>query len=310
MHSRMALQGLVVFLLAVPAAGVCADEWYESYEKGRVALSQNQFAEAAQYLTDAIEQKPESKANARTYGMVFIDYFPYLYRGIARARLGQAGLAKQDFETEDRAGEVYEAERDTRAGPLLRQQLEGLKSVAANKEEPQPVSSPPESATDDASLVVKAPDTRIAAQTAEDTLFAQAVEDLRRGQMLSAKRAFANLQRRRRTFPGFNTHIQTIQAQEREIRRGIKAYLSGQYQKAVDVLTPVAERAMDVPDVHAFLGSSYAALYFLSGEDATSLRDRAREAFGRARSADTAFRLDSSLVSPRIREVYESVPQP
>ena len=310
MHSRMAFPGLVVFLIAVPAAGVSADEWYESYEKGRVALSQNQFAEAAQYLTDAIEQKPESKANARTYGMVFIDYFPYLYRGIARARLGQAGLAKQDFETEDRAGEVYEGERDTRAGPLLRRQLEDLKGVAANKENAQPVSSPPKSAADDASLVGNTPDTHVAASTAEDTLFAQAVEDLRRGQMLRAKKAFANLQRRRRTFPGFNTHIQTIQAQEREIRRGIKAYLSGQYQKAVDVLTPVAARAADVPDVHAFLGSSYAALYFLSGEDASSLRDRAREAFGRAKSADTAFRLDSSLVSPRIREVYESVPQP
>ena len=310
MHSRMSIPGLVVFLLVVPAAGLCADEWYESYEKGRVALSQNQFAEAAQYLTEAIEQKAESKANARTYGMVFIDYFPYLYRGIARARLGQAGLAKQDFETEDKAGEVYEAERDTRAGPLLRQQMEGLKSVAANKQDPQPVSSPPQSATDDASLVGNTADTHVAAPTAEDTLFSQAVEDLRRGQMLRAKRAFANLQRRRRTFPGFNTHIQTIQAQEREIRRGIKAYLSGQYQKAVDVLTPVAARAVDVPDVHAFLGSSYAALYFLSGEDATSLRDRAREAFGRARSADTAFHLDSSLVSPRIREVYESVLQP
>lgn len=310
MHSRMVISGLALFLFAVPPSGVYADEWYESYEKGRVALSQNQFAEAAQHLTNAIEQKPESKANARTYGMVFIDYFPYLYRGIARARLGQTALAKQDFETEDRAGEAYEAERDTRAGPMLRRQMEILKGVAAEHDDQQPVSSPPASGEADASRVVKTPDTQMAGPTADDSLFAQAVADLRRGQLLRAKRVFTELQRRRRTYPGFATHIQTIQSQERELRRGIKAFLSGQYQKAVDVLTPIATSAADVPNVHAFLGCSYAALYFLSGEDAPPLRDHAREAFLRARSIDATFQLDSSLVSPRIREVYESVSQP
>ncbi len=122
---------LVVLVVLVPDAR--ADRWFESYEKGRVALQSEQNDDAVRYLTEAIDQKPESKANARTYGTHFIDYFPYVYRGIAYARLGRTALALRDFQAEQAAGEADQGARDTRAAMLLRQHLRELTPPAAAK---------------------------------------------------------------------------------------------------------------------------------------------------------------------------------
>ncbi len=93
-----------LFLLsASPAIGAT---WYESYEKAEEALREEKWGEAVAHLNGALEQKPNSSANARTYGMRFIQYFPYLRLGVAYFHLGQADAALQAFETEERQKEI------------------------------------------------------------------------------------------------------------------------------------------------------------------------------------------------------------
>ncbi len=94
----------MLFLLSASAA--YGETWYESYEKAEEALRRERWSEAVAHLNGALEQKPNSSANARTYGMRFVDYFPYLKLGVAYFHLGQADAALQAFETEQRQKEI------------------------------------------------------------------------------------------------------------------------------------------------------------------------------------------------------------
>ena len=99
------------FWLAVAMAGALssslyADEWYESYHKAEEALAREEWNSAVRELNAAIERAPTSSANARTYGMRFIHYYPYLQLGIAYSHLDQPAAALQAFETEQRQGEI------------------------------------------------------------------------------------------------------------------------------------------------------------------------------------------------------------
>ncbi|MCI0699299.1 hypothetical protein L0337_45765 [candidate division KSB1 bacterium] len=98
-------------------------EWHVSYERAKAAVKKQQWELAVAILNAAIAEKPESKANAKTYGLHFIDYFPYLYRGMALYHLGQYAQARQDLEKEERAGEVRNARDDRAAAGDLQRYL-------------------------------------------------------------------------------------------------------------------------------------------------------------------------------------------
>ena len=61
-------------------------------------------------LTGSAKEKPN--ANARTYGMQFIDYIPYFYRGVAYYQTGELDKAKADLETSQSFGEIQKTSRD------------------------------------------------------------------------------------------------------------------------------------------------------------------------------------------------------
>jgi len=301
-------QAVMALSLLVSFVEARADRWFESYEKGRVALNAGQHADAIRYLSEAIEQKPESKASARTYGVNFIDYFPYLYRGIAYVRVGKIALALRDLQAEERAGEVEFAKRDTRAQVLLRQQLEKCKNLASAGEKPRSTINAPK---DTATVAANPSDLRTPARTATDTLFDRAVAELGRGQLVGAQRLFNEVERFNRHYPGLEEHLRTIRTREMEIKRGIGAFLRGEYQTAIDVLSPAAAGAADVAQAHAFLGCSYTALFLLTGEEEESaLYEQAQKAFRSVKGIDARYQLDQKVISPVIRKVYESVQQP
>ena len=102
---------LVLVLLALVASPAAAETWYESFHKAEEALANEQWGDAVRHLNVALEAKPESSAQERTYGLRFVDYFPYLKLGIAYYHLGQLDAAEQAFETERRqAARDYFAE--------------------------------------------------------------------------------------------------------------------------------------------------------------------------------------------------------
>ncbi len=117
-----------VALLSAACAAPLRGQWYKSYQDGLDAIHSQQWQEAVTKLNDAIADKPESKARARTYGLMnFVDYFPYVYRGLAYYRLGNEQKALEDFEKEDTQGEVRRGSDDRDAAKILSDNLALLK---------------------------------------------------------------------------------------------------------------------------------------------------------------------------------------
>lgn len=133
-RNRLILVAILLVALRPPAL---AQEWYVSYGKGLEAFRRQQWQEAVSALNDAIGEKSESKAKAKTYGMQFIDYFPYVYRGVAYYKLGDREKAQADLEKAEGEGVVGNAREDDNAPRLLREYLDLVrkKSPAAA---PQP----------------------------------------------------------------------------------------------------------------------------------------------------------------------------
>jgi tetratricopeptide (TPR) repeat protein len=93
---------LIIFIsgLLISQAAFAAI-WYESYGKAEKSLRDKQWAEAVRYLNEAIALKSDSNANARTYGVNFIPYFPYLKLGTAYYYMGQLEAASQALDREE-----------------------------------------------------------------------------------------------------------------------------------------------------------------------------------------------------------------
>ncbi len=109
-----------VLTLADP---VFADLWYEHYAAAEKALSEAKWSAAIDELNNALEKKGDPGARARTYGMKFTAYFPYLKLGIAYYELGRIDAALQAFETEERLGAIAQSAPD-------RAELERYRSLA------------------------------------------------------------------------------------------------------------------------------------------------------------------------------------
>jgi tetratricopeptide (TPR) repeat protein len=133
---------LLIFLLLVPSGLVLA-QWYVSYEDGRKAAMEKggDLQKALALLTDAINDQSDSKANKRMTSLQYIDYFPYLYRGIAYYKLGELDKARADLNKEKDDGAINDAERDKGAPALLAQYLEILQKPAPQtaQQKPPPV---------------------------------------------------------------------------------------------------------------------------------------------------------------------------
>ena len=108
----IALLILCVVLVFLFARSASAETWFEAYHKAEEALTDEHWSEAIRHLNNALEQKPDSSMQVRTYGMRFISYFPFLKLGVAYYHLGQADAALQAFETEERQGEILGSEKD------------------------------------------------------------------------------------------------------------------------------------------------------------------------------------------------------
>lgn len=144
--TKLRLHILLLFLL-VPGALLRAQEWYESYGEGVKAVKSQHWQQAVNHLTAALDGEPDSRAKKRMYGLQFIDYFPYLYRGIAYYKLGDLVRAKADLDKESNQGAIASAEEDAEAPTLLAEYLGLVQKSAqtAQQKTPQnPVQNPPQ----------------------------------------------------------------------------------------------------------------------------------------------------------------------
>lgn len=102
-------------------------QWYVNYEHGLNELVHERYEQAIEYFNKAISNRSNPSANAKTYGLNFIDYFPYLYRGIANYNLDQFDMAQKDLERSKSWGAISKAYRDKRASARLQDYLSKLK---------------------------------------------------------------------------------------------------------------------------------------------------------------------------------------
>ncbi len=107
--SLFAAAGFAWLLLVSVASSASAQSWYESYAAAEAALERSLWSEAMEYLHQALEERPSSGSKQRSYGMRFVDYYPFLKLGVAYFHLGQLDAAEQALETEARLGAVKDS---------------------------------------------------------------------------------------------------------------------------------------------------------------------------------------------------------
>ena len=123
LHIACRRVGALALGVVLLVGGAAAQEWYEFYEQGRDAVESQRWDDAIRELTRAIALRDEPGANVKTYGLQFIDYFPYTYRGMAHYKAGHFEDALKDLERADRIGAAHDGRSDSRAGAVLREYL-------------------------------------------------------------------------------------------------------------------------------------------------------------------------------------------
>jgi tetratricopeptide (TPR) repeat protein len=99
-------------LVVVAATPASASLWYEDYASALRAMRAEEWDQAVAYLEQAIQNRPESCVECKTYGMNFIDYFPYLKQGICQYQLGNHDAALALFRQEELLGAIADSTRD------------------------------------------------------------------------------------------------------------------------------------------------------------------------------------------------------
>jgi len=125
------LRPIALILILLSASTARAAEWYVNYRNGLAAIQEQRWADAVTYLNDAIGERPDERAKARTVGVQFIDYFPYVYRGLAYFKLGENAKALADLEHSEKAREVFDGSSDRYAQRILKDYLDRLRSGPA-----------------------------------------------------------------------------------------------------------------------------------------------------------------------------------
>lgn len=134
-RARTLAVSLTLFLLA---AGVAEASWYDDYDAGLAAARKGQWTTVLQKMSAAIKGNAKEGNKVKTYGVIFINYHPYYYRGVAHLNLGNYEQAIADLEKTEGPGEVNLGD----LGTLLDRAKKQL--AAANEPAPEPVRPAPE----------------------------------------------------------------------------------------------------------------------------------------------------------------------
>ena len=131
--SRRITLVLVLFALAVPAS---AAEWFDHYFDGIEAAKKKNWSVVIQKMNAAIAIKPNEEKKAKTYGVQFIAYHPYYYRGVAYLNESRWADAIDDLKRTTGVGELNLGEPST----LL---ITANQQLTAEQIRSQPTTPPP-----------------------------------------------------------------------------------------------------------------------------------------------------------------------
>ncbi len=131
MRKQVGGGGVVLALVLAFARTIAAEEWFDAYEKGLLALRQKQAVKAAEAFERAIRQRPEPGANILTYGTNRIErYHPYLRLAEARLLAGEPDQAREALRRSESKGREPAEER-TRLSAQVEAALEKVRLAVA-----------------------------------------------------------------------------------------------------------------------------------------------------------------------------------
>jgi len=276
---------------AQPAVATSGLPWYVSYETGLAYMESGDWLNAIENLKDALAANAIPRRYARTYGMWFITYIPYYELGEAYFNQGMWTLALRYLETSDRLGEVNEMEAESRN---LKSLLEEARAKAAGGK--------------------RSPGSEELKGYVNDQI-AQAVRLFNEADVEKAEAAFRSVLR----IDPYNSVARSYLARiaqrsgggeqapppPAEFSKGVLELVKGHHEQAIRLLK-TAEPAMEGDaSLHAYLGVAYCLRHRASGKNEKEALRSARLEFRRALAIDPAYRLDRTLFSKDVADLFE-----
>jgi hypothetical protein len=102
-------------------SSVAEAKWYKDYAEAQETAERGDWEKTIELLLDAIKEEPEPQENKHTYGMYFIDYYPYLKLGEAYLQIGygKAAQAACEKSKEKKVAPGEEVEQCLRRAEIL-----------------------------------------------------------------------------------------------------------------------------------------------------------------------------------------------
>jgi tetratricopeptide (TPR) repeat protein len=264
-----------------------------NYETGLAYIESGDWLNAIENLKLALGAKGIPRRYARTYGMWFITYVPYYYLGVAYYNQGMWQVAVNYFETSERLGEVKDMEPES---SNLKSFLEEARKKSAGGRK----------------LVVSEE-----LKGAVNNQIAGAVRLFNRQEYAEAETVFRSVL----VIDPYNSvaknYLVRIAKQSgageqevplpREFSNGVLELLKGRHEQAIRLLKS-AQPGMDQDaSLHAYLGVAYCLRHRAAGKKENDALRNARLEFRRALEIDPSYRLDRTLFSRDVLDIFQGV---
>jgi len=276
---------------AQPAVATSGLPWYVSYETGLAYMESGDWLNAIENLKDALAANAIPRRYARTYGMWFITYIPYYELGEAYFNQGMWALALRYLETSDRLGEVNGMEAESRN---LKSLLEEVRAKAAGGKR-SPASEELKGYVNDQ--------------------IAQAVRLFNEADDEKAEAAFRSVLR----IDPYNSVARSYLARiarhsgggdqapppPAEFSKGVLELVKGHPEQAIRLLKSAEPAMAGDASLHAYLGVAYCLRHRAAGKNEKEALRSARAEFRSALAIDPAYRLDRTLFSKDVTDIFE-----
>lgn len=277
MKNKSVLLYLVVLLTGAAPTAWSDRPWYQDYEEALDRLKRGDARGAILLLEKTLRTGPDPGPQRPTYGMHFMDFFPYLHLARAYLQMGQCDRAQEFLERSARLDRLPPDLQATELRPL-RQQIQA-QCIPPAKTPAPPAARPAESPPAEKEAPASQPSAPSPTQP--------------KGPATEAPPVGPSVPPTRRPVPA--AVLQTAW----------RAYLRGDYDGAYRVLQD-ARRQYELDDTAYFiLGCSRAARYFREGGADGRLLDEARRYLRQARQLPPELQKRLALfISPKILALY------
>lgn len=247
--------------------------WFYYYKLGIENIQNQQFDSALTALQKAVELNSTSSSHARTYGMNFIEYYPYYFMAVCYYGNGAYADAKKELDKEFSAGAINQSKDMFNKAYGLKGRIE---SQLKPKITPPPV-QPPE---------IKPPDTN------ENTQSPPIVQKPPENPPDTQNPPDKDWKR----YGGI-------------MKQALTHYFNGDYSQTITTLNQLPDSLPGNFSImkNFFLGSSYASLYYLDGEKDSSKISSAKSYFNQIDKLPPLFKMKYvKFISPRIISLFQS----